>query len=121
MFIRNLTRNGCDWLRGKKTRAPVWDVPSLHFFIMLPDQKLLLQVFLTRDVAELRAIISSKFQAAVDGKSTLVSSSIDGASFQFHVSGTLSPLDVVMLAQQALNYKAAGINRPLRATQAFFV
>lgn len=88
---------------------------------MIPDQRLLLQVFLTRDVAELRAIVASKFDLVLAGKSSLVSSAIDGASFQFHVSGTLSPLDVVMLAQQALNYKAAGIEAPIRRTQAFFV
>jgi hypothetical protein len=88
---------------------------------MAPDQKLLLQVFLTRDVAELRAIVSQKFDLVSAGKSSLVSSSIDGASFQFNVGGTLSPLDVMMLAQQALNYKAAGINAPVRRTQSFFV
>jgi hypothetical protein len=88
---------------------------------MAPDQKLLLQVFLTRDVAELRAIISQKFDLVSAGKSTLVSSAIDGASFQFNVNGTLSPLDVLMLAQQALNYKAAGINGPVRRTQAYFI
>ena len=88
---------------------------------MVPDQRLLLQVFLTRDVAELRAIINSKFDLTLAGKSTLVSSSIDGASFQFNVGGTLSPIDVLMLAQQALNYKAAGINGPVRRTQAYFI
>lgn len=88
---------------------------------MAPDPKLLLQVFLTRDVAELRAIIASKFDLAVAGKSTLVSSTIDGASFQFNVNGSLTPLDVLMLAQQALNYKAAGISAPVRRTQAFFI
>jgi hypothetical protein len=88
---------------------------------MAPDQKLLLQVFLTRDVAELRAIVAQKFDLVSSGKSSLVSSSIDGAAFQFNVGGTLSPLDVMMLAQMALNYKAAGINAPLRRTQAYFV
>jgi hypothetical protein len=88
---------------------------------MAPDQKLLLQVFLTRDVAELRAIVSQKFDLVSAGKSSLISSSIDGASFSFNVAGTLSPLDVLMLAQMALNYKAAGINGPVRRTQAFFV
>ncbi len=88
---------------------------------MAPDQKLLLQVFLTRDVAELRAIVAQKFDLVSSGKSSLVSSSIDGAAFQFNVGGTLSPLHVMMLAQMALNYKAAGINAPLRRTQAYFV
>jgi len=88
---------------------------------MAPDQKLLLQVFLTRDVAELRAIVSQKFDLVSAGKSSLVSSSIDGAAFQFNVNGTLSPLDVMMLAQMALNYKAAGINAPVRRTQAYFI
>lgn len=88
---------------------------------MVPDQRLLLQVFLTRDVAELRAIVNSKFDMVTAGKSTLVSSSIDGASFQFNVNGTLTPMDVLMLAQQALNYKAAGINGPVRRTQAYFI
>ena len=72
-------------------------------------------------MAELRAIISQKFDLVSAGKSTLVSSAIDGASFQFNVNGTLSPLDVLMLAQQALNYKAAGINGPVRRTQAYFI
>lgn len=88
---------------------------------MAPDQKLLLQVFLMRDVAELRAIVSQKFDIVAAGKSSLVSSSIDGASFSFNVNGTLSPLDVMMLAQQALNYKAAGISAPVRRTQAYFL
>lgn len=88
---------------------------------MAPDQKLLLQVFLTRDVAELRAIVAQKFDLVSSGKSSLVSSSIDGALFQFNVGGTLSPLDVMMLAQMALNYKAAGINAPVRRTQAYFI
>lgn len=88
---------------------------------MAPDQKLLLQVFLSRDIAELREILSSKFDLAADGKSTLISSSIDGTSFQFNVNGALSPLDVVMLAQQAINYKLMGINGPVRKTQAFFL
>jgi hypothetical protein len=88
---------------------------------MAPDNKLLLQVFLTRDVAELRAIVAQKFDLVSAGKSSLVSSSIDGAAFQFNVGGTLSPLDVMMLAQQALNYKAAGINGPVKRTQAFFI
>jgi hypothetical protein len=88
---------------------------------MAPDQRLLLQVFLMRDVAELRAIVSQKFDLVAAGKSSLISSSIDGASFQFNVNGTLSPLDVMMLAQMALNYKAAGISAPVRRTQAFFV
>jgi hypothetical protein len=88
---------------------------------MAPDNKLLLQVFLTRDVAELRAIVSQKFELVSAGKSSLVSSSIDGAAFQFNVGGTLSPLDVMMLAQQALNYKAAGISAPVRRTQAYFI
>jgi hypothetical protein len=88
---------------------------------MAPDQKLLLQVFLTRDVAELRAIVAQKFDLVSAGKSSLVSSSIDGAAFQFNVGGTLSPLDVMMLAQMALNYKAAGISAPVRRTQAYFI
>lgn len=88
---------------------------------MAPDQRLLLQVFLMRDVAELRAIVSQKFDLVSAGKSSLVSSSIDGASFQFNVNGTLSPLDVMMLAQMALNYKAAGIFAPVRRTQAYFL
>jgi hypothetical protein len=65
--------------------------------------------------------VASKFDLVLAGKSSLVSSSIDGAAFQFNVGGTLSPLDVVMLAQQAINYKAAGINGPIRRTQAFFI
>jgi hypothetical protein len=88
---------------------------------MAPDNKLLLQVFLTRDVAELRAIVAQKFDLVSAGKSSLVSSSIDGAAFQFNVGGTLSPLDVMMLAQMALNYKAAGISAPVRRTQAYFI
>jgi hypothetical protein len=88
---------------------------------MAPDQKLLLQVFLTRDIAELRSIVAAKFELIQSGKSSVISSSIDGASFQFNVAGTLSPLDVCMLAQQAINYKLAGITAPVRRTQAFFI
>jgi hypothetical protein len=88
---------------------------------MVPDQKLLLQVFLSRDIAELRAIVASKFELIQSGKSSVISSSIDGASFTFNAAGTLSPLDVCMLAQQAINYKLAGITAPVRRTQAFFI
>jgi hypothetical protein len=88
---------------------------------MAPDQKLLLQVFLSRDIAELRAIVASKFDLVQSGKSSVISSSIDGASFTFNAAGTLSPLDVCMLAQQAINYKLAGITAPVRRTQAFFI
>ena len=88
---------------------------------MVPDPKLLLQVFLTRDIAELRQIVAQKFELIQSGKSTVVSSSIDGASFQFNVGGTLTPLDVCMMAQQAINYKLAGLNGPVKRTQAFFI
>jgi len=88
---------------------------------MAPNFKVLLSVFLTRDVGELEQIRDSKFDLVTSGKSNLVSSSIDGAAFQFNVGGTLTPLDVVMLAQTALDYKRAGINRPITATQALFI
>ena len=88
---------------------------------MVPNYKTLLRVFLTRDIAELEMIRDSKFELTLAGRSNLVSSSIDGAAFQFVVGGTLSPLDVVMLAQTAIDYKRAGINAPQRATQAFFL
>lgn len=88
---------------------------------MAPDQRLLLQVFMSRDVAELRAIIEAKFTLLQAGKSTVISSSIDGASFQFNANGTLTPMDICMLAQQALNYKLAGLPGPVRRTQAFFI
>ena len=88
---------------------------------MAPNYKTLLRVFLTRDIAELEMIRDSKFEMTLAGKSNLVSSSIDGAASQFVVAGTLSPLDVVMLAQTAIDYKRAGINAPVRATQAFFL
>ena len=89
--------------------------------MMSPDTRLLLQVFLTRDIAELRQIVAQKFDLVQAGKSTVISSSIDGASFTFNAGGTLSPLDVCMLAQQAINYKLAGITGPVRRTQAFFI
>jgi hypothetical protein len=88
---------------------------------MAPNFKVLLSVFLTRDIGELEQIRDSKFDLVTAGKSNLVSSSIDGAAFQFNVGGTLTPLDVVMLAQTALDYKRAGINRPVTATQALFI
>ena len=88
---------------------------------MVPNYKTLLRVFLTRDIAELEMIRDSKFEITLAGRSNLVSSSIDGAAFQFVVGGTLSPMDVVMLAQTAIEYKRAGINTPQRATQAFFL
>jgi hypothetical protein len=88
---------------------------------MAPNFKVLLSVFLTRDIGELEQIRDSKFDMVTSGKSNLVSSSIDGAAFQFNVGGTLTPLDVVMLAQTALDYKRAGINRPVTSTQALFI
>jgi hypothetical protein len=88
---------------------------------MAPNFKLLLRVFLTRDIAELEMLRDSKFELTLSGKSNLVSSSIDGAAFQFNVGGTLTPMDIVMLAQTAIDYKRAGINAPVRATQAWFI
>ena len=88
---------------------------------MAPNYKTLLRVFLTRDAAELEMLRDSKFELTTAGRSNLVSSSIDGCTFSFALGGSLSPLDVVMLAQTALDYKAAGINAPVKSTQSMFI
>lgn len=80
---------------------------------------------MTRDVAELRALRDGAFNLAanINGQGTLVSSSVNGSSFSFSLpnAATLSPLNVMMLAQLALDHKAAGFCRPTtRTTVRFF-
>lgn len=79
-----------------------------------------LNVFLQQDVASLRALRDSAFDAVSSGDGTLVSSSVNGSSFTFSIPSMLSKVQVLAMAQMALDYKARGICRPVTRTQALF-
>jgi hypothetical protein len=80
----------------------------------------MLNVFLQQDVALLRNLRDSAFDVVSAGEGTLVSSSINGASFSFSVPSSLSKMQVMTLAQMALDYRARNICRPVTRTQAMF-
>jgi hypothetical protein len=87
--------------------------------------RLIVGVLMERDIAELRMLRDGAFTVAVptNGQGTLISSSIDGQSFTFSLPGqaTLTPLQVAMYAQLAIDNKQAGLCRPVTQTRAFFV
>ena len=92
---------------------------------MIPGNRLIIEALMTRDIAELRQIREGAFTLAVptNGAGTLVSSTVNGAAFTFSLPGTatLSPLQVVALAQLALDHKLAGFCRPATKTTVRFI
>ena len=87
--------------------------------------RLLLNAFMSRDVAELRSIRDNAFtlSANANGQGTLIASTVNGSSFTFSAPGlaTLTPIQVMSLAQQALDLKANCLTRPVTRTRAWFI
>lgn len=91
---------------------------------MTPGIRLLVEVLLTRDMAELRTIREGAFTLATNkGQGTLLSSSVNGSSFSFSLPGaaTLTPLQLSAIAQLAIDHKLAGFCRPTTKTTVRFI
>lgn len=81
----------------------------------------LLRVFMLQDVATLRSIRDGAFDTTISGDGMLVNSSVNGTAFTLEYVGTkLTPKDVVVLAQMALDAKARGFYRPITRTIPLF-
>lgn len=80
----------------------------------------LLNVFLAQDIALLRNLRDSAFDAVSAGEGTLVSSTVNGSSFSFSVPSSMSKMQVMTMAQMALDYRARNICRAVTRTQALF-
>lgn len=75
-----------------------------------------LQLFIQRDVLELRALRDTQFESAMALGGTLVKSTVNGSSFEIQLDSALSPIEIANLAQLALDYKMKGICRPMQRT-----
>lgn len=81
----------------------------------------LLRIFMSLDVGRLRSIRDGAFDATISLEGTIISSSVNGSSFSLDFAGTkLTPVEIVTLAQMALDAKARGFNRPITRTIALF-
>ena len=80
----------------------------------------ILNVFLAQDIALLRNLRDSAFDAVSAGEGTLVSSTVNGSSFSFSVPSSMSKMQVMATAQMALDYRARNICRAVTRTQALF-
>ena len=87
---------------------------------MIAAPQVILSVFLQLDVAALRALRDSQFDVVQSGAGVLVSSSVNGSSFNFSVPSSLNPMQILTFAQLALDYKARGLCAPITRTQAIF-
>lgn len=87
---------------------------------MIAAPQVILSVFLQLDVAALRALRDSQFDVVQSGTGVLVSSSVNGSSFNFSVPSSLNPMQILTFAQLALDYKARGLCSPVTRTQALF-
>ena len=74
-----------------------------------------------QDVATLRQIRDNAFDMTSSGDGVLINSSVNGTAFTLDWQHSkLSPKDVVVLAQMALDAKARGFCRPITRTKALF-
>lgn len=81
----------------------------------------LLRLFMQLDVGRLREIRDGAFDAVASLEGTVVASNVNGSSFQLEYDiTTLSPVEIVTLAQMALDAKARGFQRPITRTIALF-
>lgn len=81
----------------------------------------LLRIFMDQDVATLRSIRDTAFDLTISSDGTLVNSSVNGTAFTLAFSETkLTPKEVVVLAQMALDAKARGFSRPITRSIALF-
>jgi hypothetical protein len=73
------------------------------------------------DVAKLRSIRDEAFELTVSPEGMLINSSVNGTAFTLEYNGTkLSPKDVVVIAQMALDAKVRGFLRPITRTIGLF-
>lgn len=79
-----------------------------------------LNVFLNRTLAELRQIRDGNFDTMTSSEGAVVSSSVNGSSFQFSLNGLMSPAEIIEFCQYAIDYKMRGICRPITRTAARF-
>jgi len=80
-----------------------------------------LRMFMRLDVGRLREIRDAAFDESIKLDGALVSSSINGSSFQLDFKDIkLAPDDIATLAQMALDAKERGFRRPITRTVALF-
>jgi len=81
----------------------------------------ILRAFMTLDVGRLRQIRDGAFDSVSSLEGTLVSSSVNGSSFTLDFDLTnLTHNEILAMAQQALDLKARGFQRPITRTIALF-
>mgnify|MGYP006301388905 CR=1 FL=1 len=81
----------------------------------------LLRIFMALDVGRLRSIRDGAFDMVASTDGTIISSSVNGSSFTLEYDlTTLAPVEIVTLAQMALDAKARGFQRPITRTVALF-
>jgi hypothetical protein len=81
----------------------------------------LLRIFMALDVGRLREIQSGAFTTVSSLDGTIIQSSVNGSSFQVEYDMTnLSPIEIVTLAQMALDAKVRGFCRPITRSVALF-
>jgi hypothetical protein len=80
----------------------------------------ILNVFLAQDIALVRNLRDNAFDAVSSSEGMLVSSTVNGSSFSFSVPSSLSKMQVMAMAQMALDYRARNICRAVTRTQALF-
>jgi hypothetical protein len=85
------------------------------------SNRLIVAIFMERDVAELRSIRDGNFTSTLNGNGLLVSSSVNGSAFSFAVPTMLSPLEVAQFAQLAIDHKANCWQGPTSRTTVRFL
>jgi hypothetical protein len=83
--------------------------------------RLILSLFIERDIGELRAIRDGQFTAVQQGQGMMISSSVNGSDFSFFAASMLSPLQVAQYAQLAIDHKANCWQRPTTKTTVRFM
>jgi len=80
-----------------------------------------LRVFMQCDLGRLRAMVDGAFEIVSNTDGVIISSSVNGSSFQLDFANTkLSPTEVLTLAQMAIDAKVRGFQRPITRTVALF-
>lgn len=87
---------------------------------MIDSGSILLQIFLEMDEGALVAMRNGQFESTVTGAGTLIRTTVNGSSFEYHPPSTMNATQVATFAQLALNYKAARVRRPITRTTARF-
>lgn len=80
----------------------------------------LLRIFLQQDVGTLRGIRDAAFDMTTSSDGILVNSSVNGTAFTIEFGSKMTPKEVLVLAQMALDAKARGFQRPITRTIGLF-